>query len=147
MDETTHPIRRTREIGQSIWLDDIHRGLLASGRLQGLVEKYGLAGVTSNPAIIKQAITDHDDYNKEVTHLRRAGLPAIQKLIAEGINVNATLLFSPLRYSDVHQAVRRIDPGSLAVPALDRTLSDRHDVRTTGRHGARRTGGRRAEDY
>ena len=147
MNETTHPIRRTRAIGQSIWLGDIHRGLLASGRLQGLIEKDGLAGVTSNPAIIEQAITDHDDYNEEITHLRRAGLPAIQKLIAEGINVNATLLFSPLRYRDVHEAVRRIDPGSLAVPAMDRTLSDRHGVRTTGRHGARRTGGRRAENH
>lgn len=181
MNETTHPIRRTGEIGQSIWLDDIHRGLLASGRLQGLIEKDGLAGVTSNPAILEQAITHHDDYNEEITHLRRAGwdprrlyehiavedlrraadllrplyrrsegrdglvslevspeiandtletireaqrlwqafdrpnamikvpatragLPAIQQLIAGGINVNATLLFSPMRYRDVHEA-------------------------------------------
>lgn len=42
-------IRRSREIG-SIWLDGIHRGLLASGRLQGLTEKDGLASLTSIPA-------------------------------------------------------------------------------------------------
>lgn len=33
-----------------------------------------------------------------------AGLPAIQRLIYEGINVNVTLLFSPRRYMDVAQA-------------------------------------------
>lgn len=40
----------------------------------------------------------------------------------------------------------RIDPGSPAVSVLDRTLFDRHNDRTTGRHGARGTGGRRAGD-
>jgi len=33
-----------------------------------------------------------------------AGLPAIRRLIYEGINVNVTLLFSPRRYMDVAQA-------------------------------------------
>jgi transaldolase len=34
----------------------------------------------------------------------RAGLPAVRQLIAEGINVNVTLLFSPQRYAEVLDA-------------------------------------------
>ena len=37
--------------GQSIWYDNIRRGLLESGELQALIENYGVLGVTSNPAI------------------------------------------------------------------------------------------------
>jgi transaldolase len=51
------------ELGQSIWLDYLRRGMLRSGELAGLIAA-GLRGMTSNPTIFEQAIgksTDYDD--------------------------------------------------------------------------------------
>ena len=45
-----NPLVRLSELGQSIWLDYISRGLLESGRLGRMVEDDALRGVTTNPA-------------------------------------------------------------------------------------------------
>lgn len=42
--------------GQSIWLDNITRGLLDSGQLRHYVEDYRVSGLTSNPSIFDAAI-------------------------------------------------------------------------------------------
>ncbi len=60
---------RIRELGQSIWLDFIRRGLIASGELKQLVEEDGLRGVTSNPAIFEKAIDGSTDYAAAVRSL------------------------------------------------------------------------------
>jgi hypothetical protein len=41
--------QKLHEIGQSLWLDNITRGLLASGTLQGYIEELSITGLTSNP--------------------------------------------------------------------------------------------------
>ena len=48
-------IAQLSELGQSIWLDFIERGMLQSGELVELVDA-GVRGVTSNPTIFQQAI-------------------------------------------------------------------------------------------
>ena len=176
-----NPLRILQTFGQSIWLDDIHRGMLKNGDFQSYIDEDGISGVTSIPAILNKAILGHDDYDAPIARLagegkdargiyeelviedlrqaadllrpaydecegrdgfvsmevdphlahdsdktvaaaRRlwdlldrpnimikvpateAGLPAIRSLTAEGINVNATLLFSVSRYRDVAQS-------------------------------------------
>ncbi len=168
------------DLGQSIWLDNISRSLMASGELQQLVDQ-GLRGVTSNPSIFEKAIAGSDDYDEDVKGLvsggksveeiyealamadirsaadilrsvyektdgadgfvslevnpalahdteatiaeaRRlfaslqrpnvmikvpatpAGLPAIEALIGEGVNINVTLIFSLQQYEAVATA-------------------------------------------
>ncbi|GJE28922.1 bifunctional transaldolase/phosoglucose isomerase [Methylobacterium organophilum] len=57
------------EHGQAVWLDYVARGFLAKGELKALVEKDGLRGVTSNPAIFEKAIghtAEYDDGLKTV---------------------------------------------------------------------------------
>ena len=44
----SNPLQQTRRLGQSIWYDNIRRGLLVSGELQRLID-LGVTGVTSNP--------------------------------------------------------------------------------------------------
>ena len=61
------------KLGQSIWLDNISRGLIKSGELKSLIEK-GIRGVTSNPTIFEKAILGSNDYDE-----------AIQKLISKGL--------------------------------------------------------------
>src|SRR5204863_4614556 len=59
-----NPILDVQKYGQSIWYDNIRRGLITSGELAGMVEKDGLLGVTSNPAIFTAAITGSPDYDQ-----------------------------------------------------------------------------------
>jgi transaldolase len=176
-----NPVKRLNAFGQSPWLDFISRDLVRSGDLDRLVERWGLGGVTSNPAIFEKAIAHSDDYDADISKVssigastaeiyeslvlddvRRAadafasvyestgrrngyvslevsphhfddasgtvaaaerlwssldrpnvmikvpgtpaGLVATEDLIAAGINVNVTLLFSLQRYKDVTEA-------------------------------------------
>src|SRR6266404_6793537 len=176
-------LQELRRLGQSIWLDYIRRDLITSGRLKRLIEEDGVHGITSNPTIFANAISEDSDYDSaieqilrespelgspalfekiEIEDLRMAadalrpvydqtngddgfvsievspriaydtdqsvsearrlwadvarpnlmvkipatyeGLPAVEQLISEGINVNVTLMFSVSQYEDVAEA-------------------------------------------
>jgi len=172
-------VSKIADAGQSIWLDYIDRHLIRSGELNQLIERDGICGVTSNPAIFEKAIRTDKEYASvlqqleggspvdafehlaiediraaadvlyptyessdwrdgyvslevspklahdcaaTVTEAMRlwrevdrqnlmikvpatdAGIPAIQRLISEGVNVNATLLFSQAMYQRVTEA-------------------------------------------
>ena len=45
-------------MGQSLWLDNITRGLLTSGTLQRYIQELSITGLTSNPSIFDHAIRD-----------------------------------------------------------------------------------------
>lgn len=64
-------------LGQSLWLDNINRSMIASGQLKSLIEK-GLRGQTSNPAIFKQAIANSNDYDKHIVQLTEQGKSVFQ---------------------------------------------------------------------
>jgi transaldolase len=186
-----------QKLGQSIWLDYIQRSLVTSGRLQQMVDG-GLRGVTSNPSIFHQAITQSDDYDDALAAILRdtpdadvktayerlavadiqlaadvlrpvydtttgvdgmvslevsphlaydteatiaeaqrlwqlvdrpnlmikvpattPGIPAIETLLAGGININVTLLFSLKQYEAIASAYingasRLANPGSIS---------------------------------
>ncbi|MBN9598154.1 MAG: bifunctional transaldolase/phosoglucose isomerase [Afipia sp.] len=177
-----NPVKDLEKHGQSVWLDFLARGFIAKGDLKALVERDGVRGVTSNPAIFEKAIGSGDEYDgavsallkkhdrsvadlyealavediqnaadvlrpvydalhgddgyvslevspylardtegtlAEARHLWRAvkrdnlmvkvpgtaeGLPAIEKLTAEGLSINITLLFSQAVYAQVLDA-------------------------------------------
>ena len=62
----TKPAIAVRELGQSIWVDNIRRGQLQSGEFQQLVDEEGVTGVTSNPTICEKAIGGGTDDDEEV---------------------------------------------------------------------------------
>ncbi|MCI0650441.1 MAG: bifunctional transaldolase/phosoglucose isomerase [Planctomycetes bacterium] len=173
------------QFGQSAWLDYIRRTMITSGELLRFIEKDGLGGVTSNPAIFEKAISGSNDYNNEIASFVRQenvdakaiyehvavqdlkdaadvlygvyqrtnrkdgyvslevspylardtegtlaearrlwravgrdnvmikvpatpqGVPAIETLISEGININVTLLFAQSAYETVAEAYIR----------------------------------------
>jgi transaldolase / glucose-6-phosphate isomerase len=57
-----NPLLGLQRLGQSVWLDYIRRGLIASGELRRLIDEDGLRGMTSNPAIFEKAIAGSDEY-------------------------------------------------------------------------------------
>jgi transaldolase / glucose-6-phosphate isomerase len=176
------PLQALGAHGQAVWLDFLARRFIADGSLKELIERDGLTGVTSNPAIFEKAIEGGAEYDDalraalregdrapdalyesfaiadiqsaadvlrpvydaterrdgfvslevspylaldtdatiaEARRLWRAvrrenvmikvpatepGLPAIRRLIGDGININITLLFSQTTYEKVAEA-------------------------------------------
>jgi transaldolase len=58
--------------GQSPWLDNLKRGWLRDGELEGWVER-GVRGVTSNPTIFAKAIEGSADYDEQFGSLVHDG--------------------------------------------------------------------------
>jgi transaldolase len=54
------------DLGQSVWLDYIHRRELKSGLFAAQVREQGVVGVTSNPTIFQQAIGQGSDYDDAI---------------------------------------------------------------------------------
>lgn len=178
-------VKKLRQIGQSIWYDNITRGMIQSGELRRLIEEDGITGVTSNPTIFQKAISGSSDYDASIQEMIRMqmrdekeiflrlamdditkaadlllpvyqesqgldgyvsievspdlaydadrtvaeakqifssigrknilikvpgtlpGIPAIEELTHEGVNVNVTLLFSIARYGEIAEAYIR----------------------------------------
>jgi transaldolase len=74
--DSVHPASALAALGQSLWLDYIHRELLDSGELRRLIEQDGIRGVTSNPTIFEQAITKSAAYDADIAALAREGRDA-----------------------------------------------------------------------
>ncbi len=89
-------IRGLLELGQSVWLDYLRRGMLRSGELAGLIDS-GLRGMTSNPTIFEQAIggsTDYDDAFAHEVASSRSDAEAFESLAVEDVREAADLFRS-----------------------------------------------------
>ena len=71
-----NPLNRLAALGQSVWLDYIHRDLFSSGQLRALITEDSLTGMTSNPAIFEKAIAQSTAYDEEILELAGRGLDA-----------------------------------------------------------------------
>jgi transaldolase len=64
---------KLHNIGQSLWLDNITRGLLASGTLQRYIQELSITGLTSNPTIFDHAIKNSHDYDDAISQKMKDG--------------------------------------------------------------------------
>jgi transaldolase len=84
-------------MGQSLWLDNITRGLLTSGTLRRYEQEFSITGLTSNPTIFDHAIKNSHDYDD-----------AIRRKLKEGKSGEA--LFFELALEDLRQAADLFRP-------------------------------------
>ncbi len=61
-----HPVYEAQQLGQSLWFDNIHRAMFESGELARLIDRDGIVGVTSNPAIFEKAIAGSTAYDAAI---------------------------------------------------------------------------------
>ena len=89
--------QKLHEMGQSLWLDNITRGLLTSGTLRRYIQEFSVTGLTSNPTIFDHAIKNSHDYDD-----------AIRQKLKEGKSGEA--LFFELALEDLRQAADLFRP-------------------------------------
>jgi transaldolase len=89
--------QKLHDLGQSLWLDNITRDLLASGTLKRYIEELSVTGLTSNPTIFDHAIKNSSSYDV-----------AIRKKLKEG--KSGEKLFFELALEDITQAADLFGP-------------------------------------
>jgi transaldolase len=65
--------RKLHDLGQSLWLDNITRGMLAAGTLRRYVDELSVTGLTSNPTIFDHAIKNSSDYDTAISNKLKQG--------------------------------------------------------------------------
>jgi transaldolase len=65
-------IHELNAFGQSVWLDNINRSMIITGKLKEMID-LGLCGMTSNPTIFDKAISLGVDYDERIVELCEAG--------------------------------------------------------------------------
>jgi transaldolase len=134
-----NPVISLQRFGQSVWLDDLRRGLFTSGKFGRLIAEDGLRGVTSNPSIFEKAIVGTTEYAASLREIggnnRMAPMELCEALAIQDIRTAADLL------RPVFQATGRADGyASLEVsPFLaydtEGTIKEAHRLwQSVGRH-------------
>jgi len=98
--------KQLHDLGQSLWLDHITRGILDDGTLKRYIDELSVTGLTSNPTIFDEAIGGSALYDSSIRQKAGAGLKG------EGLFVELALedlrraadLFRP-----VHERTRGTD--------------------------------------
>ena len=108
---SNNPLIDLRELGQSIWLDNLSRKLIHSGELKRFIEEDGLSGITSNPTIFQKAISGSPDYDV-----------SLQGMLDKGIR-DEKELFLGLAFEDVSTAATMLWPTYQATQGLDGYVS------------------------
>jgi len=102
--------QRLHDLGQSLWLDNVTRGLLTKGTLRHYITELSVTGLTSNPTIFDRAIKSTEFYND-----------AIIKKIREG--KSGEELFFELALEDLTQAADLFRPIHDATDGVDGWVS------------------------
>ena len=98
--------QRLHDAGQSLWLDNITRGILSNGTLARYVREFSITGLTSNPTIFDHAIRTSPDYDpaiRALTSAGKAGEDLFFELALEDLR-QAADLFRP-----AHDVTNRVD--------------------------------------
>lgn len=114
------------DLGQSLWLDNISRGILDDRTLRRHVREWSVTGLTSNPTIFDRALGNGDSYDD-----------AIRRRAAEGKSGDA--LFFELAIEDLARAADLLRPVHDGTGGVDRfrRLALRPPLgRGAARHGA-----------
>ena len=108
--DAANSLKKLEGFGQSPWLDFIKRSFTADG-LQTLIDRDGLKGITSNPAIFEKAMGAGTDYD--------AGF----KALADAADHDALDIYEALAIEDIQQAADLMRPVYLATNKVDGYVS------------------------
>jgi transaldolase/glucose-6-phosphate isomerase len=131
----TNRLAEVYQLEQSIWYDNIRRGLITSGDLQRLIDDDAVVGVTSNPTIFEKAIDGSADYDD-----------AIRTLVSSGVT-DPMQIFESLAVEDIQRAADVLRPiydrtngrdGYISLEVSPMAANDTHTTIEEARHLFRR---------
>jgi len=98
--------QQLHDLGQSLWLDNITRGILDNGTLRRYIDELSVTGLTSNPTIFDEAIGGSSLYDAGIRQKARAGLEGEALFVELALEdlCRAADMFRP-----VHERTRGID--------------------------------------
>ncbi|MGE5339810.1 MAG: transaldolase [Gemmatimonadota bacterium] len=90
--------KKLHDLGQSLWLDNITRELLASGRLKRYIDELSVTGLTSNPTILDHAIRNSAAYDAGIRRKAKEGAAGERLLIEVALEdlARAADMFRPI---------------------------------------------------
>jgi len=90
--------KQLRDLGQSLWLDNITRDILDNGTLQHYIDDFSITGLTSNPTIFEHAIAGTAAYDAEIGRLHNRGISGESLFFELALHdlVRAADLFAPV---------------------------------------------------
>ena len=93
-----NPTKELRDLGQSLWLDNITRKLVNGGTLQRYIDELSVTGLTSNPTIFDHAIKNSADYDSDISRSASRAEPPENLFfeLALGDVTHAADLFRPI---------------------------------------------------
>jgi len=103
-------LKKLSEAGVSIWLDDLSRERIETGNLADLVKNSSVVGITSNPTIFANALSDGERYDVQV-----------RRLAADGADVDRAVF--ELTTTDVRDACDTMRPVWDATGGVDGRVS------------------------
>ncbi|WP_440996187.1 transaldolase [Arhodomonas sp. SL1] len=109
---TEHPLQQLQQLGQSVWLDNIDRGLIDDGGLARHLRADAVSGVTTNPTIFDKAIAGGGRYD-----------PALSAAMRRSPGATAESLFFELAIADVRDAADILRPVYEATEGRDGFVS------------------------
>jgi len=107
---TMNATHQLKALGQSLWLDNISRGMLDDGILKHYIDDFCVTGLTSNPAIFQKAVRDTGSYDEAIARKTRAGS-------------SGEALFFELAIEDLQRAADLFLPAHEASRGLDGWVS------------------------
>ncbi|MCS6304154.1 MAG: transaldolase [Nitrospira sp.] len=100
-----NPLEQLPTYGQSYWLDNLTRHMIAGGELQGWIRDRGLRGITANPTTFREALTSRD-YDRHIESLTQEGRST--KEIYEALLIHDVQQACDL-FSDVYRETDGLD--------------------------------------
>ena len=90
--------KKLHDLGQSLWVDNISREMLANGTLARYIADRSVTGLTSNPTIFEHAISHGSFYDEAIALLARRGEPPEKLFFALALEdlTTAADLFRPI---------------------------------------------------
>lgn len=122
-----NPLLALQEFGQSVWYDNIRRGLISSGELARLIAEDGLRGVTSNPTIFAKAIAGSDDYDEAIARLSSQKLEIAEiyeRLAIEDIRLAAELFRPIYEESEGQDGLISLEVSPLLAQRTEETIAE-----------------------
>ena len=100
-----NPLEQLLTYGQSYWLDNLTRHMIAGGELKEWIRDHGLRGITANPTTFREALTSRD-YDRHIESLTREGRST--KEIYEALLIHDVQQACDL-FSDVYRETGGLD--------------------------------------